>query len=46
MIIYDGPNCPACEALKEFLEKRGVKYTRYSIEDPACWPSKKRERHL
>ena len=32
--VYGGPNCPACDVLKEYLDARGVDYEEYSIEDP------------
>ena len=32
--VYGGPNCPACDVLKECLDARGVDYEEYSIEYP------------
>ena len=31
MIVYTGPNCPACVALKRYLDGRGVAYQEVDV---------------
>jgi len=33
-VLYVGPECPACETAKKFLELRGIAYEERSVEDP------------
>ena len=35
--VYTVPNCSSCEAVKRFLDKRGVPFTEKNVrEDPAA----------
>ena len=33
--LFSGPNCAYCEKAKALLDRHGILYTEYSIEDPA-----------
>ncbi len=33
-VLYVGPECPACETARTFLELRGIVHEERSIEDP------------
>jgi glutaredoxin len=33
-VLYVGPECPACQTAKKFLELQGIVYRERSVEDP------------